>query len=109
MNIPAIQTKAEAQGIIEALHGMADNYHDMHNPMFGEDQEIRVSAYNCIQEDIEVIISDIESATAFPLVLSLHTAAEDQFIIAYEQYHDDRAFYDECATWRAEGGAERSY
>jgi|TARA_R100000482_G_C5091797_1_gene131198 hypothetical protein len=109
MNIPAIQTKAEAQGIIEALHGMADNYHDMHNPMFGEDQEIGVSAYECIQEDIGVIISDLEAATTFPLILSLHTAAEDQFIIAYEQYHDDRAFYDECAEWRAAGGAERSY
>jgi len=44
-----------------------------------------------------MIIADLEQASAYPIRLSLHTTAEDQFIIAYEQYHEDPTLWDDGA------------
>ena len=89
MTLPVIKTAREKQGIIDALHGMRDNYQDIHTPLFGEDQELGTTEYCAYEEDILMIIADLEQASAYPIRLSLHTTAEDQFIIAYEQYHED--------------------
>jgi|TARA_R100000482_G_scaffold79233_1_gene31051 hypothetical protein len=95
MTLPAIKTEQEKQGIIHALHGMRDNYQDIHNPLFGENQELGTAEYCANEEDILLIIADLEQAKTFPINLSLHTTAEDQFIIAYEQYHEDPTLWEE--------------
>ena len=52
MTLPAIKTEQEKQGIIHALHGMRDNYQDIHNPLFGENQELGTAEYCANEEDI---------------------------------------------------------
>jgi len=75
MQLPIIKTEEEKQSIIDALDNMLDSFLE----------ETEKDFETPLEEDCLMILTDLLGANSYPIVLSLHTTAEDLYLAAWDQ------------------------